>query len=459
MAQTQELLPAHEQDGPRPTPVAQPEGTEPEAVKKLRELFAKGAPKPADVLAILDAHRSDRAAILAFLHANAGNGFVAQVMAEADKLRLSFDRRELVAGDPSDPGDGYFIASQKEKGARWRTADGGFTGSIDSKGLDSRLRTGDDSSLHLNVNKQKEATLGLERNDGEVVGQLAGAYRGSDNWNVGVRKPFELDDGATLTPELRHQVRPELGAADVAALGYKDPNTTADLYAGRHESGGFAAGLAGSHRFDDRTSASGYLDYSPDIQRFGLGASHRYSDQLTLSGGLSHTERRHGDDVTAASLSARYRSENFVGSGDLSYAHSSMTGDSMRATASGDLRLAPNLYGGVFGDLTAGPDRPTGSLGASLTFTTTEKTALTAAGIIDDRGNLETRLEFDIFKKRIDSVGALADNRKKALISLFVSYTQGGRMGMLEDRYAAPQLGTDMPAGAGTVGAGIRIRF
>ena len=51
------------------------------------------------------------------------------------------------------------------------------------------------------------------------------------------------------------------------------------------------------------------------------------------------------------------------------------------------------------------------------------------------------------------------DNRKKALISLFVSYSQGGRMGMLEDRYAAPQFGADTPAGAGTVGAGIRIRF
>ena len=459
MAQTQDLLPAHEQDGPRPTPVAQPDVAEPESIKKLRELFAKGAPKAADVLAILDAHRSDRAAILAFLHANAGNGFVAQVMAEADKLRLSVGRRELVAGDPSDPDDGYFIASQKEKGARWRTADGGFTGSVNSKGLDSRLRTGDDTSLHLNVNKQKEASLGLEQ-DGEVLGQIAGAYRGSDNWNVGVRKPFELDNGGTLTPELRHQVRPELGAADVAALGYRDASTTADLYAGRHESGGFAGGLTGSHRFDDRTSASGFLEHSPDVTRFGLGVGHRYSDQLSLSGGMSHTERRHGDDVSALSLSARYRSENFVGASDLSYSHGSVSGDSMRATASGDLQLAPHLYGGLFGDVTAtsGTD-PTASLGASLTFTPTEKTALTAAGIIDDRGNLETRLEFDIFKKRIDSVGTLADNRKKALISLFVSYTQGSRFGMLEDRYAAPQLGTDTPAGAGTVGAGIRIRF
>jgi hypothetical protein len=458
MAQTQDLLPAHEQDGPRPTPVAQPETTEPEAIKKLRELFAKGAPKASDVLAILDAHRSDRAAILAFLHANAGNGFVAQVMAEADKLRLSIPRRELVAGDPSDPTDGYFIASQKEKGARWRTADGDFTGTLNSQGLDSRLRTGDDTSLHLNVNKQKEATLGLEQ-DGEVLGQLAGAYRGSDNWNVGLRRPFALDDGATLTPELRHQVRPELGAADVAALGYRDPTTTAELYAGRHESGGFAGGLTGSHRFDDRTSASGYLNYSPDVQQLGLGGSHRYSDQLTLSGGLSHTERRHGDDVSAASLSARYRSPSFVGSTDLSYTHGSQSGDAFRGTASGDLQLAPNLYGGMFGDITAGPQPTAASLGASLTFTPSEKTALTAAGIIDDRGNLETRLEFDIFKRRIDSVGALADNRKKALISLFVSYNQGSRFGMLEDRYGAPHLGTDTPAGDGTVSAGIRFRF
>jgi hypothetical protein len=707
-----DLLPAHDQVGPSPAPVAQPDVAEPEAVKQLRALFAKGAPKPADVLAILDAHRADRAAIFAFLHHNAGNAFVAQVMAEADKWRLS--KKELAYGDPSDPTDGYFLASAAEKQARWRTADGDFTGTVDKQGIDSRLATGEHTSLHLQGDfDRKSGSLGLER-DGKVLGEVAGNYVDKDNWQVGLRRPFQLDGGATLTPELRHQVRPEFGAADVAALGYKKgDDTTVDGYLGRHESGGLAAGIAGHHRTDAGSTVDGKLDYTPELTRgslayrskqldltgnlthrdpaggdastaVGLGATYRPNDKLTLganaghdrtatddsttlgltgnynptdrlsmsagathtarrigddetalrfssqykptdqltlgahanhterktgddetiygvnadyrpsdklslsgfatetqrrlgddertlglsgtykpdqattigsnitytdrrlgddetsfrlsgdrkfsdqlslggnlllterktgddeavisasgtytpnnrlsltgnashtarrlgddetvvglsgtykqddrfslTGGLSHTERRHGEDLTTLNLGSSYNTSKFVGATDLSYSTGGER-DVLRANASGDLQLAPKWYAGAFGSVEKGvADKPTGSVGASLTFTPEEKVGLTLAGIVDEQGNLETRLQLDLFKKRIESVAALSANKKEALVSLFVSYTQGNRFDLLDDRYGSAQYGFRDKAGGdnGMIGAGIRIRF
>lgn len=472
-------------------PAAQP-AVEGPGVKHLRELFAKGTPKPKEVVAVLDAHRGEREAILAFLHAHAGNEYVANVMAEVDKLRLHLDRKELVAGDPSDPQSGYFIASQKEAGARWRTADGDFTGKVDKAGLDARYKLGEETALHLGVDaKQKEGALGLERG-GEVVGELAGRYKGKDDWSAGLRRPFELDGGGVITPQLRHQVRPEVGAADVAAVGYRDGGTTADAYVGRSESGGLAAGLSGeyktdrgaiagaydhtpetdrlavtgNYRFDDRTAMSGALSHigrqnGDDITALSLSGTHRLDDRTTLSGTLSHTERRHGEDVTALALSERYRSPGLVHGLDLSYSH----GDKDRVHMGGfaDAQLGKGLYGGVWGGYDAATgDRPTTTLGASLTFTPHEKAALTLAGVIDERGNFETRLELDVFKSKIENVQGLSDNKKNALVSLFLSYSQGSRRDLFDDRYGAPTFRHDSPLGGGNdamIGAGIRIRF
>jgi hypothetical protein len=96
-----------------------------------------------------------------------------------------------------------------------------------------------------------------------------------------------------------------------------------------------------------------------------------------------------------------------------------------------------------------------GHLGANLTFTSNEKSALTVAGLVDQDGNLEMRLQFDVFKRRIESIGDLDRNKKSALISLFLSYSDK-RQRQLDGRFGSPQLET----GAGQeVSAGVRIKF
>ena len=133
--------------------------------------------------------------------------------------------------------------------------------------------------------------------------------------------------------------------------------------------------------------------------------------------------------------------------------------DYLKATGSVSGQLAPNLYGSAWGSYSyeAG-HQDTAQLGASLTLTHDEKEALTLAGVVDQHGRFETRLQFDVFKDRINSISALDQHKKDAMVSLFLSYSQqvGGQR-MLDDRLGAPQYST--PGNASQVMAGIRIRF
>jgi len=165
--------------------------------------------------------------------------------------------------------------------------------------------------------------------------------------------------------------------------------------------------------------------------------------QTTAGGSLSYLRDRHGSQATL-SASEHRRTGDYVqdshitlGAGNHDYVD---TGGSI------ETQLGDNMYGGAFGNYHAEKGQhPTAQLGGSLTFTPSEKTALTLAGVIDQNGSLETRLQLDVFKSRIDGVGALSDHQKSALVSLFVSYSTGATMGSthaLDDRFGAPQLET-----------------
>ena len=76
--------------------------------------------------------------------------------------------------------------------------------------------------------------------------------------------------------------------------------------------------------------------------------------------------------------------------------------------------------------------------------------------MLDERGTLETRLQLDVFKSRLKGVGDLADHKRDALVSLFVSYTTAGRHDALDSRFGEQRFGT---AEDQRVMAGIRIKF
>jgi hypothetical protein len=452
-------------------------------VKALKELLAKGPPDPNAIVAIIDAHRSEHDALFALLHTTFGNAFVVKVQEEMDRLRVSVDRKEVVAGDPAAADDGYFIASAAERGARWRTEGGGFTGRIDSRGLDTTVTSGD-TAVRARVDaRDRSGTVGVTH-EGETVAELAGAYRGSDDWRLGLRRPFTLDGGGTITPELRHEVTGG-EARDLLSVGYRGARTSGELWAGRHDTGAFVGGVSGTHALDDRTTLSGRVDHDPlgttvagsathrwdsghlslsgsDGPRglnLGLSAEERPNDRLTLTGGLTHVQPEGGEGTTTLSLAERYRSAHLMH--ELSLSGSVGAEERLRATGSLDAKLAPHLYAGAFGRYEAERDKDaTYAAGGSLTLTTSEKMALTLAGVLDQTGAFETRLQLDVFKKAVETVPELSEAKKKAIVSLFVSYTAGGGTpGMLDDRFGAPTFGRGTDLGGGTVMGGIKIRF
>ena len=477
-------------------------------VKAVLELFAKGTPEPMQVVDVIDAHRDDRDAILATLEATAGHDYVQQVHAAMGHLRASVKRRELVAGDPNDPDGGFFIGSQAEQGARWRTAGGRFTGTAGKDGLDSRYRLDSDDALHAHVGKDGSGALAWER-DGKNQGELYGSYHGGKDYEAGVRRTWDVGGGA-LTTGARHKVTGD-GATDGvfgsyrtadgktttdAALGVHDGQfsgsagvttkpTAHDTVAGSiaHDDHGTTLAASGTHGFGDRSiSGSAQLHHGPDgttgsiagsyqdktthvdgsvtrgVDRTSLhlGASEQVTPELSVSGHLDHVNPDHGSSQTTLGLSERYRSGKVVEGLDLEAGKGER--DYFKSTGSVDAQLGKNLYGGAFGSyqLEAG-HQSTAQLGASLTFTPSEKTALTLAGVLDQTGALETRLQLDVFKSRISNVGDLADHKKDALVSLFVSYSMGGQHHMLDDRFGAPQVGVG--GDADKVMAGIRIKF
>lgn len=486
-----------------PTASEQAYGTG-KGIEALETLLAAGKPAPAKVVALLDAHRDEHDAMLALVEAKLGAGYVTEVRG-AMGLRASISGREVAAGDPGDPKGGYFVASQADQGAKWRTANGGFTGTIDKHGLDSSVAIDPHDTLHANVKTDKSATLGWNH-DGVTEGELYGSYKNSNNYDAGIRRT-----SGGLTTSLDHQVTNGV-ATDAAIASYHTGSTnltgsvgmsngkpvesasvSAAPVAGttvngsvRHDATGTTAKLAGTEQLSpswslsetlnetipahgkpqttgslaaaykhDTTSFNGNLTRGVDSTSIHLDGSEQPTPDWKLTEKLDTTIPDHGKQQTTINLGESYRHGNIVESGSLEAGMG--TNDYLKTSGAIDAKLGNNVYGGAFGSYShSNGHQDSAQLGASITFTPAEKQALTLAGVIDQNGAIEARLQYDVFKSKIESVGDLADHKKDALVSLFLSYRADSGNRALDDRFGAPQL----DSGAGQrVMAGIKIKF
>ena len=563
-------------------------------VQALEALLAAGRPDPKQVVELLDAHRDEHDAMFSLLETELGADYVAEVRG-AMGLRASIPRREVVDGDPADPNGGYFIASQAEQGAKWRTAGGSFTGTANKDGLDTKYAVDPHDTLHANVKTDKSGTLAWER-DGKTEGLLYGSYKDGKDYDAGLRRTWGVG-GGQLETSVDHQVAG--GVATDAAIGSyksKDGKTTAKAEAGltggkpfeeaqlhtaptahstldanvKHDAKGTTGELAGTDQIG-QTKLDGNVTRAADKTTAHLGASEQLSKAWNLSEKVDETVPDKGKATTTGELAATYKqgdttvNGNVTRAADKTSAHldgteklspawtlnekldetvpdkgkAETTGslgatykqgtntfdgnitrdvgktslhldgseqpapnwkltenvdetlpdhgkaqttvgvgekytsgnlvqgldleagkgdrDYLKATGSLDAGLGHGLYAGTWGsyDKEAG-HQGTAQLGASLTFTPDEKNALTLAGVIDQNGAIETRLQYDVFKSKIESVSDLADHKKDALVSLFLSYRSDSGHRALDDRFGSPQLDT----GPGQeVTAGIRIKF
>jgi len=479
-------------------------------VQELQQLLARGGqPEPSAVVTIIDAHRDERDKLLALLQSTLGNGYVQRVVAAMENLRASVKNREVVAGDPSNPEDGYFDASQKLGGAKWRTQNGAFTGTANKDGLDTKYQASEHDAAHLQVDKGGAGSLAWEH-DGVNEGELEGHYKSATDWEAGAQRTDRVGDGA-LTYGARHAVTKD-GANDGVTAGYKTDDKRTEVGGTAAVQDGKPVGeLHGSHKLDGGATIAGNANVTADGQAvggsytdgsttvsgnvahhdatdsvtgnvtatgkpdshssltgsvtrdaasttFAASGTEQFSAEHSLSATADYVVPDHGEGQADFGVSDRYRSNNAVTG--LDFKGGVGARDYASLTGSADAKLGKNVYGGAFGGFAAENGKETtANLGASLTFTPSEKTALTLAGVIDQHGALETRLQLDVFKQKIDNVGDLADHKKDALVSLFVSYTQGGQPGMLNDRMGAPQENYGRAANEGQVMAGLRIKF
>ena len=223
-----------------------------------------------------------------------------------------------------------------------------------------------------------------------------------------------------------------------------------------HDAKGTTGSLTGSYD-SGGTKLDGSVARDADKWTLHAGATEQVNKQLSLSGKVDETLPDKGKPQTTFGLSEKYAGDKVIEGLDVEGGKGAH--DYLKATGSVSGQLAPNLYGSAWGSYSyeAG-HQDTAQLGASLTLTHDEKEALTLAGVVDQHGRFETRLQFDVFKDRINSISALDQHKKDAMVSLFLSYSQqvGGQR-MLDDRLGAPQYST--PGNASQVMAGIRIRF
>jgi len=528
-------------------------------VAALDALLSRGMPKTSDIVAVLDAHRQDRDAMIAMLQQRLGNAYTQQVLAAMNHLRASIPNKEIVAGDPGNPNGNYFDASVAQKGASWR--DGNFSGKVDQTGLDATEKLGANSDLHGKIDaKSKEGSLAYDRN-GKDEGELFGG-KTSTGWDAGVRrndtigggtltstgeyvsangvgteqvdekyvhgkdkvegtagvskgKPVgSLDashgfaNGSTVHGNVTHNATgttatldgtdkldatrsltgsasysdTSKGSTEALKLGYTDP-TRSVTGSYNHSSAGTTVGLDGTDKLDathtltgsasysdtpkgatealklgytaPNASVSGSFNHSPTQTQFGVNGDWKKGNN-DLSGSITETLPAKGASETEIHAHDTYGNNKVVGSGDFSAGYGSH--DYAKATGGLDLELRPGMYASTWGSVDAERGKPTTeSLGASITLTSDEKNALTLAGIVNQDGSFETRLQYDMFRSKLDGVQGLSKEKKDAMISLFVSYTSKGTPGMLNDELGAPQY-NDRP-GSGAVMAGIRIKF
>ncbi len=318
-------------------------------------------------------------------------------------------------------------------------------------------------------------TAGLERNtvEGVATDGAFGSYRSTDkkiaaDANVGVSGgglgggisgAYAPNKNDTYGASYRHDASGDTGVASASHKFDGGGSVAGSGTIHRDQAGDVTGTLAGAYSRDG-LDVDANAQRTADTTSFHLGASDQITPNLTTAGTYDYSKKDGASSQSTLALSERYRSGNVVQGLDLNAGAG--TRDYLGVQGSVEGKLANNLYGGAYGGFNVeSGHQTTANIGASLTFTPSEKTALTLAGIVDQNGTLETRLQLDIFKGKISSIGELSDQKKNAMVSLFVSYTQQGTGGnhMLDQRFGASDYNTSGPAGSGAVTAGIRIKF
>ena len=228
---------------------------------------------------------------------------------------------------------------------------------------------------------------------------------------------------------------------------------------GEKDGVGTTTGNIGLRDGDSNTNLS--ANYT-DADKYGLNLSHTQTHSANLKSqsklGYNMTG---GTGTLSGSMRGQYQSDDFMASGGLGAQYDDNgLGYNADMDATGTLKEG-SLYYEAFGGMKGGGgmDEPTYHMGGGLVFTPKEKMALSLTGVIDQDGGFDTRLQFDVFKKKVTNARGISERKKKSAVSVFMGYRQGmGDVGggdMMNDRYGAGKYSHD--EGQAYVGIGFKF--
>lgn len=290
------------------------------------------------------------------------------------------------------------------------------------------------------------SNLGYGTKDG--TDNLRGGFGLTTDQGLSTDLKGRYNDGDNYQFDLTGSQKQKNGSSLYGGLGY-----------GEKDGAGTATSHIGLRDKDSNTKlSSSYTDNND----FGLNLSHdqQHNSAFKTQSKLGYN-MNDGSDALTGSIRGQYSSEDFVGSGGLGARYDDNgLGYNADVDAMGTLKKGSLYYEG-FGGVKGGGDmdQPTFHVGGGLTLTPNEKLALTVSGAIDQDGGFDTRLQFDVFKKKVTGARGLSESKKNAAVSVFMGYRQGmGGIGggdMMNDRYGAGKYGHD--EGQAYVGIGFKF--
>ncbi len=311
-------------------------------------------------------------------------------------------------------------------------------------------------AANLTANQDKTTALlsGTRQFNPTAKGAASIGY--DEGWNASANAEAKTGDATTVKGSA-HYDPAGWNAGLSAAYTAKDTTVDAGITADQDKT---VAKLAGTQRFSPTTTGDAKLSRTVAGLNSSTEASAalQYKDPtLTADGRLSYLQAGQGEGQTTLSIHERYQSAKVIEK--LNIDAGAGARDFANATGSIDAQLGQHLYGGAWGSVSTESGKPTqSSIGASITWTPSDKIALTAAGVTNNAGQIEGRLQLDVFKQRV-GLADIADHKKDALISFYVGIATNGGGGMLDQRYGAGKYKSDGTAGSTQYTVGVKLPF
>jgi hypothetical protein len=351
------------------------------------------------------------------------DGTTAKLSGQYDKLNLNASWLNNEAGNTFKADGGYKFDDHTK-------LDGSFAS--DPKGMTGKL-----GAEHTWTGGSLSGSAQVANTDQGTTTTLAGAFQ---------NKGLSLDGNYVNGPD-----------HDALSLNgkYKFNDNTSMNGSFKHDKDGNAFSLGADHKWGDKGNVSGKYEHTPTTDKLNLSGAYKPNEHQSFDGKFGYENGPTGSQATLG-LSEQYKSPNLIHSLGVDAGMGTQNYVGMNGAIDG--KLGKNLYAGAWGNARYEEGKQfTGQVGGSMTYMMNDKNALTAAALMNDKGQLEARLEYDMFKKSVADTQGLVDARKDPRLSLFLSYAQGGKRSM-DDRFGgAPMM--EMGNKANTITGGIKLRF